>query len=379
MIPMDDKILQKYSTPYRYPNPVLSGSGVKGAFDEKSVDIPFVFWHRGQYFMIYSGFDGIGYQSALAKSRDLLHWEFVDLILKRNLKSNRWDKNGGAVTWLIKESDSLWERPRPRKINGKYWLVYHSYPGKGYEEGAAKLGMAWCEDENLLDWHFLDAPVYSWEEGQSWEAGGLYKACIIENHGKWYLFYNAKTKGEPWIEQIGVAVSEDLLHWKRAKENPVLKTDAGRWDQTFVSDPYVVRDGNQWVCFYYGIGAMDKIDDLYHAEEGIALSKDLLHWEKAEEPILKHGVPGTYDNHHTHKPAMVYENGVLYHFYCGTCQATKGFQTELFGEYRTICVATSKPIWEDNGRKWNGDLDEKGGISKGKGTVGEGQNKGKEL
>ena len=344
MIRMDDAEIQKYMTPYRYAQPVLHGSGVKGAFDEKSVDIPFVFWHNGKYYMIYSGFDGTGYQSAIAQSEDLLHWEFLDIILKRNPDSNRWDRNGGSVTWVIKESNSLWDKPTLRKIEGKYWLVYHSYPGNGYEEGAAEIGLAWCEEENLLHWHYLDTPVYSWKDGGDWEAGGLYKACLIENQGKWYLFYNAKTKGEPWIEQTGMAVSDDLLHWERCPENPVLRIDEGRWDQTFVSDPYVVCDGDKWLCFYYGIGGLDEEDGLYHAENGLAVSDDLIHWEKVEEPVLKHGPLGAFDNHHAHKPAMVYDKGTLYHFYCGTCQASPEYPTELFEEDRTICVAASKPF-----------------------------------
>lgn len=379
MIPVDDQRIQKYRTPFRYPKPVLHGSGVEGAFDEKSVDIPFVFWHNGKYYMVYSGFDGIGYQSALAQSNDLLQWEFVTMFLKRDLQSERWDKNGGAVTWIIKESDNLWDRPRLKKVEGKYWLIYHSYPGNGYEEGAAEIGMAWSEDETLREWHFLDTPVYSWKNGQAWEAGGLYKACIIENQGKWYMFYNAKTKDEHWIEQTGMAISEDLLHWERCSENPILKVDSGRWDQTFVSDPYVVQDEEKWICFYYGIGGIDKSDGLYHAEEGLALSDDLIHWEKVDEPILKHGPFGAFDNHHAHKPAMVYENGILYHFYCGTCQESSEFPTRLFGEYRTICVAASKPFLNEKYIS-NWELDnEKDGISKGEGYMGKRQSGRKEL
>ncbi|MFR9148519.1 MAG: hypothetical protein ACLVLD_03810 [Hungatella sp.] len=34
----------------------------------------FFFWHQGQYHMLYTGFDGISYQSALAFSSDLIHW-----------------------------------------------------------------------------------------------------------------------------------------------------------------------------------------------------------------------------------------------------------------------------------------------------------------
>ena len=97
MIAINDERIQKYLTPYRYPEPILQGSGEKGAFDEKAVDIPFVFWHGGRFHMLYTGFDGQGYQSALAVSDDLIHWTHKGVILKRDLDSGRWDRVGGAA------------------------------------------------------------------------------------------------------------------------------------------------------------------------------------------------------------------------------------------------------------------------------------------
>ena len=42
MIELTDPKIQKYLTPYRYEKPVLHGSGILGAFDEKAVDILYV-------------------------------------------------------------------------------------------------------------------------------------------------------------------------------------------------------------------------------------------------------------------------------------------------------------------------------------------------
>ena len=46
MIELSDTRIQKYMTPYRYPKPVLYGSGNGGRFDSMAVDIPFVFRHQ---------------------------------------------------------------------------------------------------------------------------------------------------------------------------------------------------------------------------------------------------------------------------------------------------------------------------------------------
>lgn len=346
MISNRDPRIAPYLTPFKYPEPVLQGSGKQGAFDSRGVDIPFVFEHMGEYHMLYTGFDGQGYQSALAVSRDLLHWTHKGVILRRNLTSGRWDCNGGAATWLIKESDALRTMPRLRKIDGRYYMLYHSYPGSGYEEGPAEIGLAWTEDPTLLHWNFLDRPVFSWRDGADWEAGGLYKGAVIRHDGKWYLFYNAKNRAEHWIEQTGAAVSDDLIHWTRLSEEPLLPVTPGAWDATFASDPCVVRDGDLWLNFYYGIGEACADGD-YHAQDGLALSRDMLHWEKVRGPIVPYGPPGAADSGHAHKASVFWKDGTLYHFYCGTRPWRQEDPTELYGECRTICVAASRPVWQE--------------------------------
>lgn len=324
MISIHDPGIQPYLTPYRYPRPVLTGSGAAGAFDALSVDIPFVFRHQDRFWMVYTGFDGIGYQSALAVSDDLLNWRHERIILPRlSPESGRWDAGGGAVTWMIREDNSLWNVPTLMKWQGRYWAVYHSYPGQGYESGPAQIGLLWCDKEDLSEWHRLEEPVYSWRDGADWERGGLYKACVLRHEGRWYMFYNAKNEEQAWTEQTGVAFSEDLLHWSRHEGNPVLRVTPDAWDRRFVSDPYVVRDGEKWLNFYFGLGPG-------HAQEGLALSDDLLHWEKVDQPIIPHGPEGSYDSGHAHKAAMVYWQGVLYHFYCSTRPWREGDPTKIF-------------------------------------------------
>ncbi len=47
----------------------------EGDFDERSVDDPIVFYANNQFNMLYIGFDGIGYQTGLATSHDLVTLE----------------------------------------------------------------------------------------------------------------------------------------------------------------------------------------------------------------------------------------------------------------------------------------------------------------
>ena len=70
-----------------------------------------------------------------------------------------FDVVGMAGTAILMEKD-LYGGNRLIKWQGKYWIMYHAYPGEGYEAGPAEVGLAWCEDEELLDWHFAGEPVF---------------------------------------------------------------------------------------------------------------------------------------------------------------------------------------------------------------------------
>lgn len=324
-------------TPYKYGKPVMTGSGIEGNFDSLAVDCGNVFSHNGRYYMMYAGFDGKGYQTALATSDDLLHWEHQGVIAGRGSK-NPWDSVGRAATTILMERD-LYGGNKVKKWNGRYWLMYHSYPNFGYEAGSAEVGLAWTEDENLLEWNFLDAPVFSWRDGADWEKGGLYKTDLVEHEGKFYMYYNAKNHdNDGWIEQTGMAVSEDLIHWTRPFDQPILPVTPGAWDSVFASDPQVFYDSKeqQWVMFYYGF-------DGHAACDGVAVSKDMYHWTKFPAPILTIGGRRSLDATYAHKPYVICKDGELYHFYCACRPHQEGDPTDNHGELRCISVARTCP------------------------------------
>lgn len=337
------------STPYitvcRYAKPVLAPSGVQCSYDELAVDSPFVFFHGGEWHMMHIGFDGIGYQTAIAHGSDLVHWSGEEPLFRREDLSG-WDRGGIAGVWILREN-SLTGLPTLKKWHGRYWMVYHSYPDKGYEAGPASIGLAWCEDEDLKTWIRLEEPILTWCDGACWEHGGLYKGCLVEENGRFLLFYNAKDRDIwPWHEQIGLAVSDDLVHWTRHPGNPVIVNHPGGFDSSFAADPCVVKDGDTWLMFHY-------VYDGVHAQEALAWSDDLLHWHCLDSPLLRHGGPGSLDEIHAHKPSVVYKNGILYHFYCAVRPSRPSDNAlnqdptragEAVSEYRCITVATSKPL-----------------------------------
>jgi len=321
-----------FRTPYKYGKLILSAAPDAAAFDSKSVDDPFVFLHEGAFHMLYIGFDGTGYQTGLAKSRDLLNWERVACVARRDPNS-KYTRYNVALSCLLRES-GLTSTGKLKKVHGRYLGAWNAYPGAGYEEGAAVIGLAWSSD--LIHWELTD-PILFPADGAPWEHGGLYRPNLVEEDGVYYLYYNAKTdrlpksQGGRWLEQSGVATSRDLKTWTRYAGNPLLPNGgAGSWDERFASNPFVVRHKNLWGMYYFGF------DHAGAARELLALGRDPFHFEKVNEILIDRGAPGTVDEEFAHKPSVFYHDGALYHFYC----AVSG---KWPNETRGITVARSKP------------------------------------
>lgn len=316
-----------YATPFKFGKLVLTASPDQEAFDSRSVDCPFVFQHEGMFYMTYIGWDGDGYQTGLASSSDLVQWRKLGSILRRDPNSPI-TRHNVAMTWVLREN-ALRSPGRLRKVRGRFLGVYHAYPKPGYESGPAVIGLCWSDD--LRRWE-VEPPCLRPGEGTAWERGGLYKPCLVEHGGTYYLFYNAKDDRERgWREQTGVATSTDLKTWKRHEGNPVLvNSGSGAPDEIFASDPCVVMDGATWVMFYYGLDAKGRARDL------VATGMSPYRFAKAGEILVDVGAPGTVDETYAHKPAVVWHGGALYHYYC----AVAGRHPH---ETRGISVARSTP------------------------------------
>jgi len=345
--------LAPFRTPYKYPRLILSATGRKGDFDQRSIDDPIVFFANGAFQMLYIGWDGIGYQTGLARSTDLLYWTRTALVAPRD-PAAKYTKYNLALSSILRDKQ-LRSRGEAIKVNGKYLGAWNAYPSAGYEEGAAVIGLATSDD--LLHWQ-LTEPILTPQDGASWEHGGLYRPDLLLDRGTYYLYYNAKTDTLPpsesggWHEQTGVATSSDLKTWVRYKQNPIVPngprgsatypatnpisatqppTPDAR-DSRFASNPFVVQNGRDYAMFYYGF----RYQRPGRACEMLALGANPYTFVKSPEILIDTGAPGAIDETFAHKPSVITHEGVLYHFYC----AVSG---QYPNEVRGIAVARSQP------------------------------------
>lgn len=179
-------------------------------------------------------------------------------------------------------------------------------------------------------------PVLRPDPRCAWEAGGLYKSWLMENEGTYYLFYNAKNRTEG--------------AW-REQTGVALSGDLIHWERH--PDNPILR-----------VGPAGAFDDLFvsdpcvfrhgggwvmfyfgnssdgHARDSAALSSDLLHWEKIGRVLVDVGPEGSVDSRYAHKAGLIARDGRLHHFYCAVAPAVDPRQGEIeHGEVRGISLA----------------------------------------
>jgi len=325
-----EEIYEQVKTPYKY------GLVVVPANASKKIDCPSVFKKGKNWYMTYVQFDGRGYETWLAKSKDLLQWTTLGRILSfGDSTQSSWDKLQRAG--YIALQDTKWGGSyQLKKYAGKYWMSYFGGAEKGYEAGQLSIGIASTNGDisKPHEWLRLDQPVLSSTDNDVrwWENKKLFKSSVIWDKSKstghpFVMYYNANgdtsnnTPKWRWFERIGMAVSDDMEHWQRYETDPVVHHKIG-----ITGDGVLQRIGNVWVMFYFGAFWEGRKD----AFNRFACSYDLVHWTDWNgDDLIKSSEP--YDERFAHKSYVVKYRGVVYHFYCAVDSK----------DHRGIAVATS--------------------------------------
>jgi predicted GH43/DUF377 family glycosyl hydrolase len=320
------QIYDAVKTPFKY-GVVLQGEGTN-----ELVDCPSVFRRDKHWYMMYVAISNkVGYQTFLAKSDDLLHWQKLGRVLSFPDSTNEWDawQGDGGVSLV----DYHWAGSYGlEKFNGRYWLTYIGGKRQGYETDPLSLGVAWTKNPaKAQEWHRLaENPVLGPKQSDTrpFETKTLYKSQVIHDGSQslgwpFVMYYNGKYKNG--FEQIGMAVSQDMVHWNRYGTNSVIVNGEAK-KNGISGDPQIVKIGDVWTMFYFGAGWQPRAFDTF------ACSYDLVHWTKwTGSHLIEPNEP--YDKTYAHKPWVVKWKGVVYHFYCAV--GTEG---------RVIAVATSQDL-----------------------------------
>lgn len=311
-----EKIFNEIKTPFKY------GIVFKHPDSTKMIDSPTIFRNGDKWLMTYIIFDGQGYETWLAESENLLDWKSKGKLL--SFTKNTWDANQKAGYMAL--VDIEWGgKYEVGQFDGKYRMSYLGGSSEGYEKGVLGVGMAYNNSVNKAEeWSRLAKPVLlpNDPDARSFDNSKIYKSSIIFDDKKltghpFVMYYNAKGDTANY-ESIGMAVSDDMVNWKRFGTGPLISRRKG-----ICGDAQITRIGDIYVMFYFGAfwkpGAFERF----------ACSYDLVNWTdwQGEDLIAP---SENYDSEYAHKPWVIKWNGVVYHFY-----------NAVGSEGRVIALATS--------------------------------------
>lgn len=129
------------------------------------------------------------------------------------------------------------EDPRVVRIKRTYYMTYVCN-----RQGAPQQ-QCLATSSDLVHWAdkgVILTPASAWDQGQV-------KAAVIVPHriaGKYIMYFAGQTV--PWHTSLGIAVSEDLLHWTDVTKQPVLTARQGNFDSLGVepgATPILLRSG----------------------------------------------------------------------------------------------------------------------------------------
>lgn len=314
-----EQIYGEIKTPYKY------GVVFKHPDSTKLMDSPTIFRDNDIWYMTYIVFDGNGYETWIAESDDLIHWKSNGKIL--SFSDNSWDANQKAGYMSL--VDINWGgNYGVEKFQDKYWMSYLGGKTKGYESGVLGVGIANSTTlTGAQEWNRLTRPVLNPTDTQAqwFDNKVIYKSLIIHDTERrtghsFIMYYNAKGDTADY-ESIAMAVSDDMVNWKRFGIKPVITKYKG-----ICGDAQIAKINGMYVMFYFGAfwkpGAFERF----------ACSYDLINWtDWSGEDLVSSSE--AFDETYAHKPWVIKWNGTVYHFY-----------NAVGKQGRVIALATSKDL-----------------------------------
>lgn len=193
----------------RYPgNPI---------FDEYWTEDMMVIKYEDRYFMVAEGVNDIAH---MLISSDGIHWQRAGDLDVRKVDGTPIDPGPYGTP-------TLW-------VENGTWYLY-------YERADLGIWLATSTDRQIWT-NVQDDPIIERGPGL-YDAEAVALDQIIKYKGKYYAYYHA-SPDENWSTwNSDIAVSEDLIHWIKYENNPILAPEGPAKD---ISSPILVYDGENY-------------------------------------------------------------------------------------------------------------------------------------
>eukprot|EP00245_Coleochaete_scutata_P004937 TRINITY_DN1801_c1_g1_i3.p1 TRINITY_DN1801_c1_g1~~TRINITY_DN1801_c1_g1_i3.p1 ORF type:complete len:408 (-),score=41.88 TRINITY_DN1801_c1_g1_i3:443-1666(-) len=250
---------------------VFGPSEVDGTFDRVAVGVgDAILRPDGSVWLYYFGYDSAqgspgmssdygtssayGFCIGLAISTDggMTFSRPAEPILKPG-NSSEWDSTFVA-----------WPKVLPPEQSGANWIMTYNAKSPSRDTIGGSAGVAVSKDG--FKWEKVPGPALSSGAPGTFDSAGVGTRHVIKANGRFLMFYEGVcmapgVEGYPFLHQIGVAESEDGIHWEKCvgvgkdPGGPVLSHgEPGAWDDFCIGTPHVCVNGSKLLLYYVGFG-----------------------------------------------------------------------------------------------------------------------------
>ncbi len=187
-----------------------------------------------QWVMIINGFDPSEKNIFAAVSDNLIDWkpafEGRPILTLADFDKCTWvgyDRTG-KLRQVPFSSDVV-------RFQNKWYLFFHGFDTGGKE----RIGVA-VSDSTILGPYQINAdPALSVGKPGSWNDNAVFNPKIKSFGRGFIMFYDGRNSKQ--YEQVGMAFSDDLVHWRNSDNNPVLSQHTGWRSSAETSEPCYVE------------------------------------------------------------------------------------------------------------------------------------------
>jgi predicted GH43/DUF377 family glycosyl hydrolase len=139
--------------------------------------------------------------------------------------------------------DNAVRAPRVIRDSHGYKMYY-----TGQNSNSYAIGLATSSDGKSWQ-RYSNTPILAPDTASNWDSLGQAFCDVYYDDTTYYMWFAG---GDGVHGGIGLAKSSDGIHWAGVQGNPVFTTSASGWDSGYVSGPAVVRVGKTFYMFYAG-------------------------------------------------------------------------------------------------------------------------------
>ena len=219
-----------------------------------------------------------------------------------------WDE---PIITLDCENPAQWENDINRNCVmknpiGDGYLMWYTGQWWDGNDGKSKIGIARSEDGIHFE-RFLSEPVLVPEA--DFEKDSVMNPFVMYEKGKFRMWYAAGETYEPNV--ICYAESTDGIHWKKYGQNPIFVCNPEKeYEQNRIGAVDILKEDNGYLMFYIGYR------DINTACICAARSEDgITNWVRVPENPLVTPTEGEWDESSCYKPTVIKGEDGTYHLW----------------------------------------------------------------